>query len=129
MNTQRHLILSNSNDLVRVAPERIAYISSDGNYSTMVLIDKEEFVFSFNLAAFEKIIEQQLGLEAQIFIRLGKSLIVNSKYIYYLNPAKQQIILSDIGFQEKFKLSASKEALKILKTVLEERIKNRRIGI
>ena len=86
-------------------------------------------MFSFNLAAFEKIIEQQLGLEAQIFIRLGKSLIVNSKYIYYLNPAKQQIILSDIGFQEKFKLSASKEALKILKTVLEERIKNRRIGI
>jgi hypothetical protein len=95
----------------------------------MTLVDKEEHVFSFNLASFEKIIEQQLGTDAQTFIRLGKSLIINSKYIYYLNVSKQQIILSDGSFPHKFVLSASKEALKALKIVLEDSIKSRRIGI
>jgi len=122
----KYLLLTNSNDLVRVSPERIAYISSDGNYSTMVLIDNEEHVFSFNLATFQKIIEQQLETDAQTFIRIGKSLIINRMYIYYINAAKQQIVLSDINFPHKFKLSASKEALKILKNVLEESLNNRR---
>ena len=125
----KYLVLTNSNEIVRVSPERIAFILSDGNYSTMTLIDKDEHVFTFNLASFEKLIEQQLGTDAQTFIRLGKSLIINGKYIYYVNVTKQQIVLSDISFAHKFTLSASKEALKALKTVLEESIKSRRIGI
>ncbi len=48
----KYLVLTNSNDLVRVSPERIAYISSDGNYSTMVLVDKEEHLFTLNLNIF-----------------------------------------------------------------------------
>jgi len=95
----------------------------------MTLVNKDEHVFSFNLAAFEKIIEQQLGTDAQTFIRLGKSLIINGRYIYYVNVSKQQIVLSDGSFSDKFTLSASKEALKALKTVLEDSIKSRRIGI
>ncbi|MDL2306106.1 LytTR family transcriptional regulator DNA-binding domain-containing protein [Bacteroides sp. OttesenSCG-928-D19] len=125
----KYLVLINSNEVVRVSPERIAYILSDGNYSTMTLIDKEEHLFSFNLASFEKTIEQQLGTDAQMFIRLGKSLIINGRFIYYVNVSKQQIILSDSSFPHKFTLSASKEALKALKAVLEESIKSRRIGI
>ena len=84
---------------------------------------------SFNLVAFERIIEQQLGTEAQIFIRLGKSIIINSKFIYYVNVSKQQIILADISFPNQFDLEASREALKALKTVLEESTKSRRIGL
>ena len=117
----------NSNEVVRVSPERIAYVSSDGNYSTMVLIDNEQHLFSFNLSAFEKLIEQQLGSDVQTFIRLGKSLIINARYIYYVNIPKQQLILSDIGFSRKFTLSASKEALKALKIMLEKQLRNGRI--
>lgn len=125
----KYLVLINSNEIVRVSPDRIVYILSEGNYSTMTLVDKDEHVFSFNLASFEKLIEQQLGTDAQTFIRLGKSLIINGKYIYYVNVSKQQIVLSDSSFPNKFTLSASKEALKALKIVLEESIKSRRIGI
>ncbi len=119
----KYLILTNSNEVVRVSPERIAYIISDGNYSSMILTDSEKHVFSFNLATFEKIIEQQLESEAQTLIRLGKRLIINGRYIYYINVAKQQITLSDISFQMKFTLTASKEALRALKIDLEESIK------
>jgi hypothetical protein len=125
----KYLVLINSNEIVRVTPERIVCILSEGNYSTMTLVNKDEHVFSFNLATFERIIEQQLGTDAQTFIRLGKSLIINGRYIYYVNVSKQQVVLSDSSFPHKFTFSASKEALKALKTMLEDSIKSRRIGI
>ncbi len=60
------LIISNSNELVRVRPERIVYVESDGNYSTMVLHDKTEHVFTMNLVHFQQMIEEQLGREAKL---------------------------------------------------------------
>ena len=38
---EKYLIISTTNDLVRIAPERIVYISSDGNYSTLIQADGE----------------------------------------------------------------------------------------
>jgi len=119
MEKNNYLIITNQDELIRVSPERIVYIASDGNYSTVVLTDGEERVFTINLSAFQKLIETQLKAEASQFIRVGKSLIINRNYIYYINPSKQQIILSDKSFQKHFELPASKEALKQLKIVIE----------
>ena len=113
------LIISNSNELVRVKPERIVYVESDGNYSTLVLHDKTEQVFTMNLAHFQQMIEEQLGKEAMTFIRIGKQLIVNRAYIFKINPNKQQLIMSDMDVNIAFDLQASKEALKQLKALLE----------
>ena len=113
------LIISNSNELVRVKPERIVYVESDGNYSTLVLHDKTEQVFTMNLAHFQQMIEEQLGKDAMTFIRIGKQLIVNRAYIFKINPNKQQLIMSDMDVNIAFDLQASKEALKQLKALLE----------
>ncbi len=121
---QKYLIITNSNELIRVSTDRVVYINSDGNYSTLILTNGDEKVFSFNLAAFQKLIEQQLQSDAQVFIRIGKSLIINRTYIHYINISKQQLILSDIGFNQSFVLMASKEALKQLKMVLEKENSN-----
>lgn len=56
------LIISNSNELVRVKPERIVYVESDGNYSTMVLHDKTEHVFTMNLAHCQELPETTEGV-------------------------------------------------------------------
>ena len=116
------LIISNTNELVRVRPERIVYVESDGNYSTMVLHDKTEHVFTMNLTHFQQMIEEQLGKEAMTFIRIGKQLIVNRAYIFKINPNKQQLIMSDMDVNIAFDLQASKEALKQLKTLMESEI-------
>ncbi len=113
------LIISNSNELVRVRPERIVYVVSDGNYSTMVLHDKTEQVFTMNLAHCQQLMEEQLGKDAMTFIRIGKQLIVNRAYIFKINPNKQQLIMSDMDVNIAFDLQASKEALKQLKALLE----------
>ena len=113
------LIISNSNELVRVKPERIVYVESDGNYSTLVLHDKTELVFTMNLAHCQQMLEEQLGKDAMIFIRLGKQLIVNRTYIFKVNPQKQQLVMSNNEVNQAFTLQASKEALKQLKALIE----------
>lgn len=65
------LIISNANELVRVKPERVVYVESDGNYSTMVLHDKTKHAFTMNLAHCQELMEKQLGKEAETFIRIG----------------------------------------------------------
>lgn len=116
------LIISNSNELVRVKSERVVYVESDGNYSTMVLHDKTEHVFTMNLAHCQELIEKQLGKDAETFIRIGKQLIINRDYIFKINPTKQQLIMSDMALNHAFTLQASKEALKQLKIYMESKV-------
>ena len=118
----KQLIITTSNDLVRIAPDRIVYISSDGNYSTLVQADGEMRRLSYQLGQVEKMIAAQLGAEGNIFIRIGKSLIINRSYIYYINVPKQKLILSDVA-TFNHTVVASKEALKQLKELLEKEVK------
>lgn len=116
------LIISNVNELVRVKPERVVYVESDGNYSTMVLHDKTEHVFTMNLAHCQELIERQLGKEAETFIRIGKQLIINREYIFKINVNKQTLVMSDMALNQAFTLQASKEALKQLKAYMESKV-------
>ncbi len=119
---KKELIISTSNDLVRIAPEKIVYILSDGNYSTLVQTDNEVRMLSYQLGQIEKMISSQLGSDGNIFIRIGKSLIINRAYIYYINIPKQKLTLSDVA-SFNHTVTASKEALKQLKELLEKDIR------
>lgn len=118
----KYLIVTTSNDLVRIAPDCIVYVASDGNYSTLVQTDGEMRMLSYQLGQIEKMIATQLGAEGNMFIRIGKSLIINRSYIYYINVPKQKLILSDIA-TVNHTVVASKEALKQLKELLEKEAK------
>lgn len=119
---KKQLIISTSTELVRIAPDCIVYFVSDGNYSTIVQTDGEVRMVSYQLGQIEKMISYQLGSEGNIFIRIGKSLIINRSYIYYINVPKQKLILSDVkAFNHT--VTASKEALKQLKELLDKEAK------
>lgn len=116
---KKQLVISTSIDLVRIAPERIIYIASDGNYSTLVQTDGEVRMLTFQLGQIERMIADQLGVEGNNFIRIGKSLIINRSYIYYINVTKQKLTLSDVA-SFNHTVTASKEALKQLKELIEK---------
>ena len=118
---KKQLVISTSVDLVRIAPDRIVYIAADGNYSTLVQADNETRMLSFQLGQIEKMIADQLGAEGNNFIRIGKSLIINRSYIYYINVPKQKLVLSDVS-SFSHTMTASKEALKSLKELIEKEI-------
>lgn len=60
-----------------------------------------------------------MQLKNNFFIRVGKSLIVNKKYIYVINISTQELLLSGSRLSVEFKFRASKDALKELKDQIE----------
>lgn len=121
---EEYLIISNTNFMLRVAAQQIAYVCSEGSYCVLRLVDGDEYTFSFNLAVFEKKIVEQLPEGAHSFARVGRNYIINSQYIFSINTNTAELVLYAHGFKEKFLLHVSKEPLKQLKTILDNSINN-----
>lgn len=118
------LIITTVKDLVRIAPSKLVYIISEGNYSNIVFMDGSTILVTMQLGQIEALIEKQLknnNIMGSVFIRIGKSLIINRNYIHYIHISKQKLILSDT-LLFSYEVSASKEALRTLKEFIEMEI-------
>lgn len=113
------LIFNFSTELIRVPIETVAFISASGNYSNIRLVDGNEYMVTIQLGKMEERIGAMVDRNDNRFIRIGKSLIVNRDYITFINPTRQKIILSDCK-TFNHELSASKEALKALKDIIDK---------
>ncbi len=118
----KRLVFTTSTELVRVRPETVVYITADGNYSAINMADGGNFVLTLQLGQMERRIASMLDDNDSRFIRIGKSLIVNRDFIAFINPTRQKLVLSD-GKTFRHEVSASKEALKALKELLEKETK------
>ncbi|MBQ0086783.1 MAG: LytTR family transcriptional regulator DNA-binding domain-containing protein [Bacteroidales bacterium] len=114
----KHIIISKSTELLRVPVDYMMYVSSDGNYSNIITLDGRSRLVCLQLGQVEDIIAEQLGDNGGNFLRLGRSLIINTNYIYLVDVAKQQLILSDCK-GSWHELTASREVLIKLKTYIE----------
>lgn len=114
----KHIIISKGTELLRIPADRLMYISSDGNYSNVVTLDGQRRLVSLQLGQIEDLIGDQLGEHSGNFLRLGRSLIINIDYIYLIDIAKQQLVLSDCA-GSKHNLTASREVLIKLKVYME----------
>lgn len=108
---------STSVGLFRVPTEDIAYIEASGNYCDVHLFNGEAVTMTFQLHYFVEALRQ---LRQNFFVRVGKSLIVNKNFVYGINITSQDLKLMDHRMNQTFRLKASKEALKELKTILEQ---------
>ena len=113
------LIISNTAELVRLHSEDILSIEADGNYSNLYIVGEEERMVLGQLGQLERMIGDQLGEEASAFIRVGRSLIINRNYIYYINPSRQVLIMRDPNGRKHEIKKASHESLKNLKEFIE----------
>ena len=123
------LTLSTSIELVRVATDEIVCVRADGNYSDLVLANGKSRKMTFQLHVFDGVFRQ---LQNNTFIRVGRSLIVNKRYIHVINLTEQQLILlggdmkeqivfyGQARFDQPRDISLSRDALKELKEILEK---------
>ena len=122
INDHSHIYISTATDLLRVSIRQILYIQSDGNYCSLFQTGGEMRMITYQLGQVEKMIAAQLPAEvANDFVRIGRSLIINMRYVYYINLAKQQLVLADAQ-NAKYTLTASRDALASLKTLIESSI-------
>ncbi|MBO6248950.1 MAG: LytTR family transcriptional regulator [Bacteroidales bacterium] len=114
----RIVVISKGTELLRVPSARLVFISADGNYSNVVTQDNHSRMVSYQLGQLEDLIGAQLGDSENNFLRLGRGLIINSDFVYSIDIAKQQLILSDC-LNCYHELSASREVLIKLKAYLD----------
>ena len=117
----KRLIFATAAEVLRVPDDSVAFVVADGNYSSITLADGNSFVVTLQLGQIERRIAEMLDHDDNRFILIGKSLIVNRDFIAYINPSRQKMVLSDCR-TFRHELSASKEALKALKELLEKEV-------
>ncbi len=111
------LRISTSTELVRVATDEIVYVRADGNYSDLVLTNGKSRKLTFQLHFFDEVFQQ---LHNNMFVRVGRSLIVNKRYIHVINLTEQMLVFSGQQIKGDIKpVSVSREALRLLKVLLE----------
>lgn len=114
-----YITFSTSTALVRIPAEAVVYISADGNYSSIVMVDGNEYMLTMQLGQIERYLEERIDRDNNQFIRIGKSLIINRSFITFINPARKKLTLSDCH-TFKYDVTASSEALKALKDFIEK---------
>ena len=117
------VVISKGTELLRVPSDRLVYISADGNYSNIMTQDNHSKMVSFQLGQLEDLIGDQLGDAGNNFIRLGRGLIINSDFVYSIDIAKQQLVLSNC-LNCYHELSASREVLIKLKAYIDALTQN-----
>lgn len=118
----RFITISKGTEYLRIPADHLVFISADGNYSNVVTRDGKSALVSFQLGQVEDLIADQLGDGGGQFIRLGRGLIINIHFVYRIDIATQQLVLSDCNgcYHE---LSASREVLIKLKAYMETLMK------
>lgn len=76
--------------LMRVAVDEVVYVKADGNYCDLVLINGRSRKLTFQLHHFEDNFKKLKN--ADMFIRVGRSLIVNRQYVQVIDLIDQTIV-------------------------------------
>ncbi|MCR5277516.1 MAG: LytTR family transcriptional regulator [Bacteroidales bacterium] len=118
-----YIIISKGTELLRIPPDRLVYISADGNYSDVHMLDGRSQMVSFQLGQLEDLIGDQLGDDGGRFVRLGRGYIINMDYVFLIDIAKKRLVLSDCMsyYQE---LEPSREVLVKLKAYMDATLNN-----
>lgn len=118
MQKQEYLMISTSTEMVRLREDNVVCITSDGNYSHICAIGGEKFIVASQLGQIERLISEQLPSSYGYFIRIGRGLIINLRYLCYINITRQKLYLLDSS-GKKYVQEASREALIQLKNMTE----------
>ena len=114
----KFITISTKTELLRIPSEILMYVTSDGNYSTLYTQDGKSRLVSLQLGQIEDLIGEYFEEDQSPFARLGKSLIVNKDFVFFIDISKQTITLSDWRGHYVDK-TASRQALTGYKKALE----------
>ena len=91
----RQLIIQRASDVVYLPVDSIVYIESDHNNSLVTLVNGEKLSLPFQLGQIGKMIDSQFGKERYLLPRVGRTLIVNARYVHIIDLTHQRMVLTD----------------------------------
>lgn len=119
---EKLLVIDNKSDgLIRVSPDEIMYIKSDGNYCLAKLYGRDKLIQIWeSLKDMESLIKEQMRAERPRLVRTGKQFILNIDYISVINTSKDTLSLWRKGMAESITIKElSHKALASLLAALQ----------
>lgn len=115
------ICINTRDELNLIDLDLVACIQASGNYSNIMYIDGNKIMVSVGLSQFEIIIIDAINKQqmANTFVRLGRSVIVNNRYLSQINVLKQKLTLSDRG-SHAYQLTVPKSLLKDYKELIRK---------
>lgn len=103
-------------ELIAVDFEHVALVQADGNYTRVIYINKHEVMLSMGINKVAEMLSRHAQL-AKAFYRIGRSCILQHKYLERIDLQRQFVVLSDLGSNE-IRIKMSKPMLKAYKNAL-----------
>ena len=152
-----YLLIGGGGETKHISSNDICYIEADGRYSNLHLNNDEVIYLNINLGEFNKLIEKWFPFNCKYFYRIGKSLMINRKYLASFYVSKGIIFIADnrseyiegykagynAGYSDKEKgkspyrpssphpepkiLTASEKALREFRDKIEEKTSKRQV--
>lgn len=106
------ICIKSRDELIVIDTARLAYVLADGNYCKLVYIEGMQSMLSLGMSKVAEILSKsERQPERPVFLRLGRSLIVNQRFLLSISVPKQRIVLSDFG-KNSHAISVPKPLLK-----------------
>jgi DNA-binding LytR/AlgR family response regulator len=114
------LCLNSRDELLIINLDNLAYLRANGNYTQLKYIGGEERLLTMGISKIEDFIRQTWPKDRRSpFIRLGRSLIINQRYLSGISILKQKVILSDNAGRQ-YALTVPKPLIKEYKERINE---------
>ena len=113
------LLFNSRDELMFIDFNDVALVHADGNYCKLMFTDKREMSLNLGINKLSDMISNT-HFEKAIFVKIGRSLLINQYYLERIDLVKQQIVLSEKGMQP-IRIAAPKQVLKEYKAFLSEK--------
>lgn len=92
------IFLNTRDEVTILDTQRIMYLQADGSYTRLRFADGREALVSFGISRMEAILASAKAKSDEgVFYRLGRSLIINQRYLFHVNTLKQKLLLAGEG--------------------------------
>ena len=104
-------------ELIVIDTEMVAYVNANSNYSDIYFIKGGKKTLSMTISKVESLLKQSYSnISDYPFVRIGRSLLINQKYLVHIDLLKEKLLLSDYDGHSHL-LTVSKFSLKKYKSL------------
>lgn len=115
------ICLSSRDELLIIDLDKVAFFKANGNYTELSYMTGQKVMMSLGLAKAEELIKKSLPKEnPSSFVKLGRSIIINEKFLTHISTLKQKVILSD-GGDLSYSISIPKQLLRKYKELINKK--------
>lgn len=111
-----YIYINTRDEMCRLDLRQIVYFKADRNYTEAYFRNGTSQLLGVSILTIEKILDMpDLKGKIPVFVRIGRSFIIATRFIQHINMLNLTLTLSDMLLPTVYHLNVPKEALKKLK--------------